>query len=79
MMTTAAACTCHRPEKGLTCRCTCSKCGSRKLKWVPWGVYLDKDSCFDCLEDVAKASVAEARDGQVPATPRPKSRPKKKV
>jgi hypothetical protein len=42
-------CTCGRPEKKLTCRCTCEKCGSKDLKWVAWGAYLDKDLvCQEC-------------------------------
>lgn len=40
---TEATCTCKRPERGLTCRCTCEKCGSHMLGWQPWGSYLDRD------------------------------------
>lgn len=44
-----AGCDCGRPEKGWTCRCTCPKCGSRKLRWNAVGHYLDKDLvCQSC-------------------------------
>ena len=45
-MTPGADCTCGRPERGLTCRCTCDECGAagpRALLWEAWGAYLDKD------------------------------------
>lgn len=52
MRATEETCTCGRPERGMTCRCTCEKCGSLKLTWVAWGVYLDKDLCCDSCDHV---------------------------
>lgn len=49
---TLAACTCGRPDRNLTCRCTCSQCGSRELTWKPFGHYLDKDLVCDKCEHV---------------------------
>lgn len=42
-------CTCKRPERYLTCRCRCDECNGTELKWVAWGLYLDKDLlCAAC-------------------------------
>lgn len=44
-----AGCACGRPARGLTCRCTCDRCGGRRLQWVPVGHYLDKNlECLGC-------------------------------
>lgn len=44
-----SACTCGRPERRLSCRCICEKCGGRELVWVPVGNYLDRDlTCQGC-------------------------------
>ena len=49
MSDTAKTCECKRPERGMTCRCTCPKCGSTNLKWVALGAYLDRDLvCQGC-------------------------------
>lgn len=46
---TKPECTCGRPERGSTCRCTCSECWSQRLEWKAWGSYLDQDlKCKDC-------------------------------
>lgn len=43
------SCDCGRPARRMPCRCTCSRCASRNLRWEPWGSYLDKDLvCQDC-------------------------------